>query len=222
MRKYDIWLVPLMGLLASSAHADPPTVTTIFAAPPPAETEDCPGPVTLERRMGGEPERIEMPLLDCDDQVRPEALRAVSVLARPRGVARPADDAPVEPLHAELLERLQHLGDTFEGHAIQIFGGVRPNARETSRHRHARALDLRVDGVPLQRVRDALVTLEGTGVGYYPNSVFVHLDVRDERHAWVDFSGGTARETPAPSWEDLDALRRETEAALAGIAVPTP
>ena len=86
---------------------------------------------------------------------------------------------------------------------------------------------VRVDGVPLARVRDALVTLERTGVGYFPNSVFVHVDVRDERHAWVDFGTGSTRATPdsappAPTWEDLDALRRETEAALAGIDVPAP
>lgn len=176
--------------------------------------------------MGEAPERVEMPLLDCEGHVRPEALRAVSVLARPRGTPRPADDAPVEPLHEELLVRLQHLGDTFRGHDIEIFGGLRPNARESSRHRHARALDLRVDGIPLARVRDALVTLERTGVGYFPNSVFVHVDVRDERHAWVDFgtgsTGAPSNAPPPPTWEDLDALRRETEAALAGIDVPAP
>jgi len=34
-----------------------------------------------------------------------------------------------------------------------------------------------------------LLTLEQVGVGYYPNSSFVHLDVRTEKTFWIDYAG---------------------------------
>ena len=40
--------------------------------------------------------------------------------------------------------------------------------------------------------REALVkflrTIDRVGVGYYPNSVFVHMDTRPEKAYWVDYS----------------------------------
>jgi uncharacterized protein YcbK (DUF882 family) len=51
------------------------------------------------------------------------------------------------------------------------------NAAEHSQHIVAKAVDLRVPGVPAPRVRDAAKSLEAGGVGYYPTSQFVHIDV---------------------------------------------
>jgi len=51
------------------------------------------------------------------------------------------------------------------------------NAAEHSQHIVAKAVDLRVDGVPAPLVRDAALTLSAGGVGYYPRSQFVHVDV---------------------------------------------
>lgn len=51
------------------------------------------------------------------------------------------------------------------------------NAAEHSQHIVARAVDLRVPGVPAPLVRDAAKSLEAGGVGYYPSSQFVHIDV---------------------------------------------
>jgi uncharacterized protein YcbK (DUF882 family) len=39
------------------------------------------------------------------------------------------------------------------------------------------AVDLRVPGRPLSRLRAAALALAGGGVGYYPESDFIHLDV---------------------------------------------
>lgn len=50
------------------------------------------------------------------------------------------------------------------------------NAAEHSQHIEAKALDIRVPGVPAARLRDAALSLEAGGVGYYPRSQFVHLD----------------------------------------------
>jgi hypothetical protein len=53
------------------------------------------------------------------------------------------------------------------------------------------ACDFRVEGVKTAELRDYLrKTFDKVGVGYYPNSTFVHLDVRKERSAfWIDYSG---------------------------------
>jgi hypothetical protein len=39
-----------------------------------------------------------------------------------------------------------------------------------------------------RELRDFCRGLPSAGVGYYPNSWFVHLDARDERSYWVDYS----------------------------------
>ncbi|MDB4987638.1 MAG: outer membrane protein OmpA/MotB family [Myxococcaceae bacterium] len=92
-------------------------------------------------------------------------------------------------LNPGLLLRLQKIAKHYPGRVIEIISGYRPDARETSRHHHGQALDLRVAGVRRERLRDYLRTFENTGVGYYPNSFFVHMDVRESKGYWVDRSG---------------------------------
>jgi len=45
-----------------------------------------------------------------------------------------------------------------------------------SLHMQGRAIDVRLTGVELSRLRKAAMTLKAGGVGYYPTSNFVHLD----------------------------------------------
>jgi uncharacterized protein YcbK (DUF882 family) len=52
-----------------------------------------------------------------------------------------------------------------------------------SLHPRGMAADVRVPGCPLPRLRAAALALQGGGVGYYPDSGFVHLDVGRIR-AW--------------------------------------
>jgi uncharacterized protein YcbK (DUF882 family) len=46
-----------------------------------------------------------------------------------------------------------------------------------SLHMEGKALDIRIAGVDLPRLRDAAWSLQHGGVGYYPSSDFVHIDV---------------------------------------------
>ena len=48
---------------------------------------------------------------------------------------------------------------------------------KNSQHMEARAIDIRVPGVSTSRLRDAALGLHSGGVGYYPVSQFVHVDV---------------------------------------------
>ena len=56
----------------------------------------------------------------------------------------------------------------------------------------ADALDLmsrfRISGVPNEALRDFCRTLRNVGCGYYPNSVFVHMDTRATSAFWIDYS----------------------------------
>ncbi len=46
-----------------------------------------------------------------------------------------------------------------------------------SLHMEGKAIDLRIPGIPLADLHHAGLMLQGGGVGYYPESNFVHLDV---------------------------------------------
>jgi uncharacterized protein YcbK (DUF882 family) len=51
------------------------------------------------------------------------------------------------------------------------------NAAKYSQHILGKAIDIRVEGVPAAEVRDAALSLKAGGVGFYPSSQFVHVDV---------------------------------------------
>lgn len=51
-------------------------------------------------------------------------------------------------------------------------GGV----AKKSLHMEGRAIDVRLPGVPLAELRDAALSLQAGGVGFYPESQFVHID----------------------------------------------
>lgn len=46
-----------------------------------------------------------------------------------------------------------------------------------SQHIEAKAIDIRIPGIPTAEVRDAALSLQRGGVGYYEKSDFVHVDV---------------------------------------------
>lgn len=161
-------------------------------------------PVEIVR--GPEVERFE--LTKCDGSVAPGALERFSVLVRPGGAARPTaspaelakksgpDIAPgIKRVDPRLLERVQAVADHFDkaGSPAKFFiiSGYRP-ASVGSMHSTGRAMDFRIDGVKNEDVVAFCKTINDTGCGYYPNSSFVHMDVRDAgtgHTAWIDASG---------------------------------
>ena len=58
---------------------------------------------------------------------------------------------------------------------------------KNSQHMQAKAIDIRVPGVNTSQLRDVALSLHGGGVGYYPVSQFVHVDVGPVRQ-WT-FAG---------------------------------
>jgi uncharacterized protein YcbK (DUF882 family) len=61
---------------------------------------------------------------------------------------------------------------------------------EHSQHMQAKAIDIRVPGVATTKLRDTALSLHEGGVGYYPVSRFVHVDVGPVR----EWSYGTRRQ----------------------------
>ncbi|HTM43386.1 MAG TPA: LysM peptidoglycan-binding domain-containing protein [Polyangiaceae bacterium] len=113
--------------------------------------------------------------------VVPLALKQISDLLGAEGDER----AP-----SRLLELVSQVSDTFGGRAIRVVSGFRDFSYfAESRHKTGHALDFSIPGVPNSVVRDYLRTFKNVGVGYYPNSSFVHLDVRGHNSFWVDYAG---------------------------------
>ncbi len=131
---------------------------------------------------------LRVRIVDRRGRARRTGVRRLQELmrsARTRGLGpRPPD---------RLIEILARISDHFGGREITIVSGYRPTGRETrssSRHVRGHALDIRVRGVPNTELRDYVrETFNHVGVGFYPRSHFVHVDVRDRDSYWVDWSG---------------------------------
>jgi hypothetical protein len=129
--------------------------------------------------------------------------------ARPDAAGRLTGTAPGEEiapgvrlLDRGLLTRLDAIARRFPGRPISIVSGYRPQSRG-SQHQSARALDLRVTGVPNEKLVAFCKTLRDTGCGYYPNSSFVHVDVRypgTGTVSWIDASGPGEGPHYVPRW----------------------
>jgi uncharacterized protein YcbK (DUF882 family) len=80
---------------------------------------------------------------------------------------------------------------TPETNASLRQGTAESGVAEHSQHMLAKAIDIRVPGVSTARLRDTALSLQAGGVGYYPVSRFVHVDVGPVR-TW-SFGGSSAR-----------------------------
>jgi hypothetical protein len=97
----------------------------------------------------------------------------------------------VRLLDSGLLRRLDAVTQRFPGKPLSLVSGYRPQSRG-SQHQTGRALDFRVAGVSNEELVAFCKTLRDTGCGYYPNSSFVHMDVRNPGTgsvSWIDASG---------------------------------
>lgn len=97
-------------------------------------------------------------------------------------------------MNPRLMTLLYNTGRHWPGHRLEVVSGYRhPSVAKNPRSPHMKGLacDFRVVGVPNTQLRDYLRNAyKKVGVGYYPNSSFVHLDVRKDRSAfWIDYSG---------------------------------
>jgi uncharacterized protein YcbK (DUF882 family) len=95
----------------------------------------------------------------------------------------------VHDIDVALLDALHELFTTFDGRGnFEVISGYRSprtnaalrhattGVAENSLHLQGRAIDVRLTSAKTVAVRDAAISLRRGGVGYYPESNFVHLD----------------------------------------------
>lgn len=119
----------------------------------------------------------------------PDALEAVN------HVLRDFRNNEVHPIEPRLLDLLAILSSRVETRApFQVISGYRSPATnamlaarsdgvaKSSLHMNGLAIDIRLGDVPLDRLHAEALAIGGGGVGYYPSSDFVHVDVGRVRH----------------------------------------
>jgi uncharacterized protein YcbK (DUF882 family) len=116
-------------------------------------------------------------------------------------------ESPIDPRLIELL----HLIAKRTAGRVQVLSAFRApkSLRDSNYHTRGMAADIRVPSLSPAAVRDLAKSLGARGVGYYPTSEFVHVDVRQEPFFWTDTSG------PGPSQEDSHAAYADNTARAA-------
>jgi uncharacterized protein YcbK (DUF882 family) len=116
-----------------------------------------------------------------------------------------------KPLTPGVLAILADISSRYPGRVIEIISGYRspPYGAPRSKHFKGNAIDLRVRGVKLAKVRDEIWSSHtGIGVGWYPNQRFIHVDSRPNEPdmAWTAKHEG-ARYRYHPWWSEKARMR---------------
>ncbi len=223
-----------------SPKAKPPRTARVEKGKDRPEPRACLKPA-VEIMAGSDTATLS--LTKCDGKPAPFSVDELSILARPGSAAKPKqpvdglpkskgpDVAPgIRRVDARLVEQLElaveHFHKGGEAAKIQLVSGVRPKSAG-SYHQSGRALDFRIEGVTNEALVAFCKTLPDTGCGYYPNSLFVHMDVRDKgagHVAWIDIShpGEAPRyvnQWPLPK-DETPGAKDETSTPPASMALP--
>jgi uncharacterized protein YcbK (DUF882 family) len=155
----------------------------------------------LEVRMLGLKEGVKVNIYNEDGSYNIESLRQLDHVLRCR---RTDDEKPIEP---RLFTILSHIYDHFGGRPIDLVSGYRNQRKKTSNHYKGTASDIRIGGVSPKKIEAFAETLDmgGMGIGIYPRSAFVHVDVRPlPSYRWTDFSPpnpNAAEKRPPRGWK---------------------
>jgi uncharacterized protein YcbK (DUF882 family) len=145
-------------------------------------------------------ESIKINIFDETGDYDIDALRSVTHLFRCK---RTSDERDVNP---RLLTILSHVYDHY-GKPIELLSGYRNQTKTTSFHYKASASDIRVEGVAPRALRQFVDSLDsgGMGIGLYPRTGFVHVDVRPPpSYRWIDYSRsdpGSRDKRPPRNWK---------------------
>ncbi|WP_448207910.1 DUF882 domain-containing protein [Azospirillum sp. sgz302134] len=159
-------------------------------------------PEVSEAALRAPPRQLTLLNLHTGERVRTEywskghyqrdGLREINHLLRDH---RTGAIHPIDPKLLDLLHNLtRKVGSQSPVHIISGYRSPETNAwlreqdgsgvAQHSYHMQGKAIDLRVPGMPLRNLHRAALSMRAGGVGYYPDSNFVHVDVGPLRH-WV-------------------------------------
>jgi uncharacterized protein YcbK (DUF882 family) len=133
-------------------------------------------------------ETYEVDILDDQGRFDEAALAALDRGFRCR---RTREHRAVDP---RLYVVLSIIYDHFGKRPIELVSGFRFQRNESSRHYHAAAMDIRIEGVSIKDLYAFAESLDtgGMGIGIYPRAGFVHIDYRapgEQSYRWTDRSG---------------------------------
>jgi uncharacterized protein YcbK (DUF882 family) len=146
-------------------------------------------------------ESVKVNIYNEDGSYNIESLRQLDHVLRCR---RTDDEKPIEP---RLFTLLSHVYDHFGGKPLELVSGYRNQRKKTSNHYKGTASDIRIAGVSPQKIEAFAETLDtgGMGIGLYPRSLFVHIDVRPlPSFRWTDYSPpnpNAAEKRPPRGWK---------------------
>jgi uncharacterized protein YcbK (DUF882 family) len=130
-------------------------------------------------------EEAKVNIYNDDGSYNIDAVKAVSHLLRCK---RTETEKDIEP---RLLVVLSQVYDHFGEKRIEIVSGFRNQRRTSSYHYKGSATDIRIPGKSPREVQAFVHSLDagGMGIGLYPRSQFVHVDVRPPpSYRWIDWS----------------------------------
>ena len=121
---------------------------------------------------------------------------------------RTGTEAPIDPRLIEMLYKLSKR----TGEKIILISGFRtpPFAAPNSYHIRGMAADIRIPGMTPLMVRDLARSMGVHGIGYYPRSQFVHVDLREEPYYWTDLGDSGDGESVEPEGDRASPLAANT------------
>jgi len=132
---------------------------------------------------------------------------------------RTTAETPIDPRLVDLLYRISQ---RTKQKIILVSGFRAPmfSLATLSYHTRGMAADIRIPGMTPLMARDLAESMGVHGLGYYPVSGFIHVDVRDDRQRWTDYGSksadGEGTEHGPSHGEDV----QSGEVAAAGAAGP--
>lgn len=128
------------------------------------------------------------------------------------------NEHPVEPRLLDIVYRLQV---AFDAEEVRVVSGYRTPRGRGSNHGCGRAIDFVLPGAKDEDVAKAARELGFVGVGVYPKSGFLHVDVRPRSYFWIDASGPRRKNRERGILPDL-AQRADAAARTRGDVPPSP
>jgi uncharacterized protein YcbK (DUF882 family) len=139
------------------------------------------GHFTLESANNGEAMEVRINL--ASGEIEADSYRQLRHQLR---CLRTGAETPPDP---RLIELLYRIAQRTHQKIILISGFRAPMFSQATLSYHTRgmAADIRIPGMTPLMVRDLAFALGVKGVGYYPVSEFVHIDVREDQQYWIDY-----------------------------------
>jgi uncharacterized protein YcbK (DUF882 family) len=177
-----------------------------------AVARDDGGRPMLVLRSMNRGDALSVPAMRDDGGFEATDLDRLAHLLRASG----GEEHPLDPRAISLVYRIQ---THFNAPEVVFVSGYRvPKPGSRSNHGKGRAMDLIVPGVADEEVARFARDQGFVGVGVYPASQFVHVDIRPRSYFWVDYSGPRAKNRESSIFSELAA--RGDAAALARGQAP--